>query len=94
MQIQKLGARAVNREAAAAATLTQLLRKHGFRCPAGMDDDGWSPLHHAAQATLRDLSAIEIIHSLVNVLITERISAKTTAGRPIGWKALHMWPMA
>lgn len=54
------------------------------------DDDGWTPLHHAVQATVYWEHASKVVQGLVLKMSVEYICRRTRASRPSGWPALNM----
>lgn len=55
-----------------------------------VDDNGWTPLHHAVQATVYLKEAVRAVRGLVPMMTLDRLRAKTAEGRPKGWQALNM----
>ena len=54
------------------------------------DVDGWLPLHHAIQSTVYWTMGIKVCRGLINMMSDDGLRAKTTAGRPAGYTALHL----
>ena len=54
------------------------------------DKDGWLALHHAIQATVHWSNGIAACRGLIAMMSTNRLGAKTRAGRPSGYTALHL----
>ena len=54
------------------------------------DKDGWLALHHAIQATVHWSNGIAACRGLIAMMSTDRLRAKTRAGRPSGYTALHL----
>ena len=62
----------------------------GYGGAEEFDDDDWTPLHHAMQATVHWEYAHEIVVALIDKMGEGWLRAKTGGGRPEGWTALHM----
>jgi hypothetical protein len=54
------------------------------------DVNGWLPLHYALQATVYWSQAHRVVRGLIPMMSKNRLQAKTTGGRPMGWTPLHM----
>lgn len=54
------------------------------------DADGFTPLHHAIQATVYWSKAHDVVEGLVPIMTASRLRAKTTGGRPSGYTAMHL----
>ena len=55
-----------------------------------MDTNGWSPLHHAIDATTYSWRAVEASKALIEVTPTEIMNKKTLGDRPNGNTCLHL----
>ena len=55
-----------------------------------VDVDGWLPLHHAIQSTVHWSRGIAACRGLIGMMSCDRLRAKTGAGRPAGYTALHL----
>ena len=62
----------------------------GFRGAQELDEFGWTPLHHAMQATVHWEHAARVCRGLIMQMTPEWLEVKTLGGRPAGWSALHM----
>ena len=62
----------------------------GFRGAQEVDEFGWTPLHHAMQATVHWEHAARVCRGLIMQMTPEWLEVKTLGGRPVGWSALHM----
>ena len=62
----------------------------GFSSANQADDDGWTPLHHAVQATVHWDMGHHVVRGLIPMMGQQWLRAKTQSGRPRGWTALHM----
>jgi len=54
------------------------------------DLNGWLPLHYALQATVYWSQAEKVVRGLITMMSLDRLQAKTTGGRPMGYTPLHM----
>ena len=54
------------------------------------DKDGWLALHHAIQSTVHWTYGIKAARGLIEMMPIERLRAKTRAGRPAGYTAMHL----
>ena len=54
------------------------------------DKDGWLALHHCIQATVHWSYGIAACRGLIEMMSPDRLRAKTRAGRPPGYTALHL----
>ena len=54
------------------------------------DKDGWLALHHAIQTSVHWSYGIKTSCGIIEMMSIERLQAKTRAGRPAGWTAMHL----
>ena len=66
------------------------LRLGGYRSPEQTDENGWTALHHATQATVFWDLAHRTCRGLIAMMRPYWLRAKTWGGRPKGYSALHM----
>ena len=62
----------------------------GYRSPEQSDENGWTALHHAMQATVHWDLAFRVCRGLICMMDPDWLRAKTWAGRPVGYSVLHM----
>ena len=54
-----------------------------------MDENGWSALHHAVDATSYSWRAMEAAKALVTITPTVVLNSRTTGSQPSGYTCLH-----
>jgi hypothetical protein len=62
----------------------------GFESVNDVDDNGWTPLHHAMQSTVHWVEGHRVCRGLMQMMDVARLGAKTTGGRMVGWTVVHM----
>ena len=72
------------------AFATHWLRLGGYRSAQQTDEQGWTALHHAVQATVYWDMGHRVCRGLISMMDPTWLRAKTWGGRPAGYSALHM----
>ena len=65
-------------------------RRGGYQSAQEVDDQGWTPLHHAVQSSVFWDLGVRVCRGLIPLMSAEWLSAKTWGGKPSNWTALMM----
>ena len=66
------------------------LQKGGYARAEQLDDNGWTPLHHAMLATAHWDYAHRVCRGLIRMMSRRWLDVQTRGDRPAGYTALHM----
>ena len=58
--------------------------------PFSIDCNGWTLLHHAVVKSQHRRGMLKVVRGLLEVMPTELVNQKTSAGTPVGWSALSL----